>query len=92
MAENPHNRIVELKGYNPSDCFQFDRVELVSNKEDVYSVLPIMKKVSDFCPMKMVPFSYEVEIPDDLPRKNILLHVRSMDGRSVNHLFAKHRQ
>lgn len=81
-------RQVLLKGYNPSECFELDRIETKSNKKDVYSVLPIMKKVGDFCPMKMVPFSYPYEVPADLSAKEILLHVRTMQGDSVNTLFS----
>lgn len=78
---------VLLKGYNPSDCFVFDKVQFFSNNVDTYSILPKMKKVSDFCPMKMTPFTYEVEVPKDLKREQVLLHVRVMNGKSVNTLF-----
>lgn len=80
-------RTVKLEGYNPSDCFEFDRVEFVNNGKDTYSVLPKMKQVSPFCPMKMVPFTYEMEVPTDLSADKVLLHVRAMDGKSVNALF-----
>ena len=82
------SRIVELKGYNPSDCFVLEGIEVVDNKKDVYSILPKMKQVSDFCPMKMVPFNYEVEVPSNLKSNNVLLHVRSMQRKSVNSVFS----
>lgn len=75
---------VTLRGYNPSYCLELDRVEFKSNGENTYSVLPIMKQVNELCPMKLTPFEYEVEIPKDLKVKKILLHVRSMDGSSIN--------
>jgi len=81
------SRVVDLKGYNPSECFVFDRVEIANNGSDVYSVLPVMEQVSDFCPMKMVPFSIDMEVPKDLKANKVLLHVRAMDGKSVNALF-----
>lgn len=81
------SRIVQLKGYNPSECFVYDRMEISNNGQDVYSVLPVMEQVSDFCPMKMVPFSIDMEVPKDLQAKKVLLHVRAMDGKSVNALF-----
>jgi hypothetical protein len=81
------SRVVELKGYNPSECFVFDRIEIGNNGSDVYSVLPVMEQVSDFCPMKMVPFSIDMEVPKDLQAEKVLLHVRAMDGKSVNALF-----
>ena len=80
-------RTVELKGYNPSDCFVLDEIKTVSNNKDTLSVLPIMKQVSSFCPRKMVPFSYQYNVPKSLEFEKILLHVRSMEGKSVNSLF-----
>lgn len=80
-------RQVVLKGYNPSDCFVQDRVEFIDNGKNVYSVLPVMEQVSDHCPMKMVPFEWEVEVPSKLKEDRVLLHVRAMDGKSVNSLF-----
>jgi hypothetical protein len=82
------SRVVSLKGYNPSDCFELEGVQLVSNGADAYSILPKMKQVSDFCPMKMVAFNYKVAIPTELKADRILLHVRSMDGKSVNSIFS----
>ena len=82
------SRIVRLKGYNPSDCYELDEIKVMDNKKDVYSVLPKMRKVSSFCPMKMVPFSYEMEVPKNLKADKVLLHVRVMNGKSVNSLFS----
>lgn len=75
---------IHLKGYNPSDCFVLDKIEAHSNKSDTFAILPKMKQIRDFCPMKMVPFTYEFDVPKTLSRKQILLHVRTMDGKSVN--------
>lgn len=81
------SKTVALKGYNPSDCLVLDEVKFISNKSNTYSVLPIMKQVRDFCPMKMQAFSYDVEVPSTLNKEKVLLHVRGMDGNSVNTLF-----
>ena len=78
---------VKLNGYNPSDCLVLKEVKFVSNDVNTYSVLPIMEKVRDFCPMKMTPFSYDVEVPTTIKANKILLHVRAMDGTSVNSLL-----
>ena len=75
---------ITLKAYNPSDCMQLDRVEIYDNGVNTYSVLPIMKQIREFCPMKMVPYEFNVKIPSNLKSKKVLLHVRSMDGNSVN--------
>lgn len=78
---------IEMKGFNPSECLQMDKVEFVDNGSDVYSVLPIMKQVSTFCPMKMTPFTIKAKVPKKLRAKEVLLHVRAMEGKSVNALY-----
>jgi len=78
-------RIGILKGLNPSDCVELDEVKVISNGKNTLSVLPIMKQVSQNCPKVDVPFEYEFDIPNDLDSSRVLLHVRSMDGTSVNH-------
>jgi hypothetical protein len=81
------NGEVVLKGYNPSDCFVLDKIEHRSNGKDTYSVLPIMKQVRSFCPMKMTPFSYKWRVPTELDSELLLLHVRTLDGKSVNSIY-----
>ena len=81
------SRKVILKGYNPSDCFQLKEIVILDNGVDTYSVLPIMKQVKTFCPKKMMPFAYEFQVPEKLDAAKILLHVRVMDGRSVNAFY-----
>jgi len=80
-------RVVELKGHNPSYCFELDHIEYISNNKDTYSILPIMKKISSNCPRKLTAFAYEWTVPEEINRDKVLLHVRSMDGRSINRLF-----
>lgn len=81
------SRKVILKGYNPSDCLELKQIVVKDNGEDVYSILPIMKQVRSFCPKKMIPFSYEVDVPQNLEADRVLLHVRVMNGKSVNAFF-----
>jgi hypothetical protein len=81
------SRKAVLHGYNPSDCYELDAVQLVSNNKDAYSVLPIMKQVNTTCPLKMVPFSYEFQVPRGMTASQILLHTRVLNGKSVNKIF-----
>ncbi len=84
------SNMYKVKGMRYSPCLELDRFETISNNKDTISVLPIMKKVSDFCPMKMTPVVYETEIDtSSLPSAKLLLHVRTMDGKSVNTLIQK---
>lgn len=74
-----------LHGWRYSNCIDIDRVEVVSNGKDTLSVLPIMKQLSDFCPMKMMPVSYPVKLrTEGLRSAEPLIHVRTMDGKSFN--------
>ena len=87
LEKNMGENFITLKGYNVSDCFELDRINFGSNGTDTVSVLPIMKQVNDFCPRKMTPFEYTVEVPRDVNEKKVLLHVRTMNGKSYNKLI-----
>ena len=43
-----------------------------------------MKQIREFCPMKMISFSYDWKVPAELESEKVLIHVRTMDGNSVN--------
>jgi hypothetical protein len=86
------SRVIKLKGHNPSDCYELEDVRFAHNGTDTYSILPKMKQVRDFCPMKMMPFEYSVEVPKTLKAGTVLLHVRSMNGKSVNTLFPNYSE
>ena len=74
-----------LHGWKYSNCFELDKVQVVSNKSDTFSILPVMKQLTDFCPMKGMPVVFSVKLNfSDLKTKKPLLHVRTMDGKSVN--------
>lgn len=77
-----------LQGWRYSNCIELQKIEVRSNNKDTLSVLPIMKQVSDFCPMKMMPVSYEVSLDfRDVKVDEALIHVRTMDGKSFNKIF-----
>ena len=74
-----------LHGWRYSNCIELDQVKVVSNNKDTLSILPVMKQLSDFCPMKMMPVEYKVKLDfSTLTMKQPLLHVRTMDGKSIN--------
>lgn len=82
------SRTVILHASSPSYCLQFDRVEFIPSKnKKTLAILPIMKRVSPRCPQKITPFKIKVDIPEEYARDNLLLHVRSMDGQSVNAIY-----
>jgi hypothetical protein len=76
-----------LHGWRYSNCVEVDKVKVVPNNKDTLSLLPIMKKVSDFCPMKGMPVSFPVKVDlSSLKMKQPLFHVRTMDGKSFNQI------
>lgn len=76
-----------LVGWRTSDCLEVDRVEYLSNGSDTLSIMPIMKKVREFCPMKMTRLHIPVHFnPENFTHSKILLMSRTLEGRSVNNL------
>ena len=87
-VEKKANGKYVLQGWRYSNCIELQKIEVRSNNKDTLSVLPIMKQVSDFCPMKMMPVSYEVSLDfRDVKVDEALIHVRTMDGKSFNKIF-----
>jgi len=78
-----------LVAQSPSPCLTLDRVEYLSNNKDSLSVMPIMKKVSSDCPEKRerieIPIKFD---PSKFKFEQILLFVRTIEGRSVNTIIA----
>jgi len=77
-----------LVGKNPSDCYEFDRMETIYNGVDTYAILPILKQVKNDCSYKPAPFRYELDLLDLENKERILWHVRRMDGKSINLMWS----
>lgn len=76
-----------LVGWSPSDCLELDHVEYISNNKDTLSILPVMKKVTDFCPMKMTPLNIPIKYDRNAFQEDkVLLYTRTIEGKSVNSL------
>ena len=79
-----------LVAKSPSDCVVFDRVEYTTNNKDTISILPIMKKVSQHCNENKkritIPIKFNLR---SLANKDVLLFVRSIEGKSVNSIINK---
>lgn len=73
-----------------ADCVEFDRVELVSNAKDTLSILPIMKIVSNSCAKQRVSFNIPVKFNTAaFSQDQVLLFVKTMDGKSIHTLMDK---
>jgi len=74
-----------LHGWKYSNCVELKKIDVISNDKDTLSILPVMKQTKDVCPMKGMPVSYPVKVDfGSLKMMKPLLHVRTMDGKSVN--------
>ena len=62
-------------------------IDYYTNGKDTYSVLAKLKQVKEICPLKMTPFEYEFEVPQELNIPKVLLHVRTLNGKSHNTIF-----
>ena len=87
-VEDKGNGNFLLHGWKYSECFALDQVKVMSNGLDTLSVLPVMKELGTFCPMKGKPVAYPVKLNfSKLKMKRPLIHVRTMDGKSVNSII-----
>ena len=79
-----------LVGSSVSPCLILDKVEYLDNGADTYSVLPIMKKINNECPEKRTRIAIPIKFdPNKLKNSQILLFVRSIDGKSVHSIIDK---
>ncbi|MFZ4713453.1 MAG: hypothetical protein ACOYL6_07075 [Bacteriovoracaceae bacterium] len=79
------SNVFTLRGQEISDCYILDRFQFVDNNLDTISVLPIMKKIKDTCRPSKKSFSYSTKIDfSHIKINKPLIHVRTMDGGSVN--------
>jgi hypothetical protein len=73
-----------------SSCLELDHVEYISNGKNTFSVLPIMKKVSEVCPEEKkrmeIPLKFDL---NTIESAKVLLFVRSIDGRSIHSIIDK---
>lgn len=84
-----NQQTLALEGFKRSDCFELVDVQFINNRMNTYSVLPILVKTNDFCPMKMTEASIKVDIPSQLTSEDVMLHIRSLGGESINRIIEK---
>lgn len=86
IVEEQDSRTVELLGTNPVDCLKFEKLSV--EIQDKVIVLRPQFREEGVCQENPTHFSVKYEVPylHDHP-KGMLIHVRVMGGRSLNHLF-----
>lgn len=88
LETDADKHLVTIHAVNPSVCLEYKGLKLISSSDKkVLSVLPIMEKVKEFCPLKPVAFTIDFTVPEEAAKENLLLHVRSMEGKSVNAIY-----
>ena len=76
----------ELTGDILATCLSFQETKLLE-EDKVLVVLPILTQKDEECRPTSEHFKREVLLPSNLAPGRYLLHVRSLNGRGVNHLF-----
>ncbi len=86
----PKNRKLEvaLSGVYTSSCAYLDNESVkIEKQNDVYVILPIIKmRRNTICAQSLVPFVHKVELDGPEKSGHYLIHVRSMNGKSINHV------
>ena len=82
-------RLIVLVGSFTNTCMKFAESFPVYRGPNsrVVEVLPVVTMERDQrCLDQMVPFFHTVEVPDDVPNGRYVIHVRTMNGNSINKL------
>lgn len=77
-----------LEGRFTNSCMIWEELKVEDTGKTV-NVLPIMKIEGSNCVAGEFPFKKTVELPASVVAGRHLLHVRSLNGNAVNHLFYK---
>ena len=84
-----NRRVIVIEGVYTNTCMRWDRTEIIHKAPDVVEVMPIVKMVDGpACSQVLMPFKgVAVDLPA-LKEGRYLLHVRSMNGTSLNRVFS----
>ena len=79
----------KIQGRFTNDCMEFKEVRVLT-KGRVIELLPILKDIAadGACRPIEQPFTKSVRLPDDLVVGRNLVHVRSLNGSSINAVFS----
>lgn len=84
--ENQRYQVI-LQGRFTNTCMAWDEVALIHSGK-TFEVLPIVKMEEwEDCREIEVPFVRTIDLPSDMEPRRYLLHVRSLNGKSINHMF-----
>jgi hypothetical protein len=77
------NPLLTVSGYFTNSCLDLDSVQISYKSNDVLEVLPLVKVARSGCKAITKSFSKTIEL-SAFPQADTLIHVRSMNGQSLN--------
>ena len=78
----------EISGVITSSCVELEKPVRIEQQGDLFIVLPVLKTLSDVpCTSVRKTFHYQIEL-GKLPPGQYAIHVRSRNGRAVNHVMS----
>lgn len=77
-----------LEGRFTNSCMVWDDLKVIDTGKTV-NILPVMKIEGSGCVAGEFPFKKVVDLPESVVSGRHLLHVRSLNGNAINHLFYK---
>ena len=85
----PESKKLVLEGVHPSSCMELQSVQILANhSKDTFSLLPIIEQVQPVCDRTVKPFVHYIDLTE-LGSKDIVFHIRKMDGNALNYLLNK---
>lgn len=87
-ADEAGNLTATLQGRFTNSCMVWEDLRVQDNGKTI-NILPIMKIEGENCTAGEFPFTRVVDLPESVTAGRHLLHVRSLNGNAVNHLFYK---
>jgi hypothetical protein len=89
VSYKPESKKLILEGIHPSSCMELKSVQILVNaNKDTFSLLPIIEQIQPLCDRSTKPFVYALDLPE-LGQKDIVFHIRKMDGNALNYLLNK---
>lgn len=89
VSKDPSGALIAtLEGRFTNSCMTWEELKVQDNGKTV-NILPVMKIEGANCVAGEFPFKRDVAIPTSVVAGRHLLHIRSLNGNAVNHLFYK---
>jgi hypothetical protein len=88
-ADDSDTYVVKLQGRFTNSCMVLTDIRVIDTGKTI-NVLPIMTMEDrDDCQPTEVQFRRMVDLPASVSKARHLLHVRSLNGQAINHVFSK---